>query len=75
MLAMRTTLTRDDDLAGLLKRRARELGVPWQLGTARNLTTDAHLAVLAMERGYVLYSTGTDFARFPALRWVNPCEA
>jgi len=45
-----------------------------RLGTAGNLTTDAHLAVLAMERGYVLYSTDTDFARFPALRWVNPCE-
>lgn len=30
MLAMRTTLTIDDDLAGLLKRRARELGVPFK---------------------------------------------
>jgi hypothetical protein len=27
---MRTTLTLDDDLAGLLKRRARELGVPFK---------------------------------------------
>jgi toxin-antitoxin system PIN domain toxin len=45
-----------------------------RLGTAANLTTDAHLAVLAMERGYVLYSTDADFARFPGLRWVNPCE-
>ena len=27
---MRTTLTIDDDLAGLLKRRARELGVPFK---------------------------------------------
>jgi toxin-antitoxin system PIN domain toxin len=44
-----------------------------RLGTAGNLTTDAHLAVLAMERGYVLYSTDTDFARFEGLRWVNPC--
>src|SRR5262245_30958271 len=26
-----------------------------RLGTAGNLTTDAHLATLAMERGYVLY--------------------
>lgn len=46
-----------------------------RLGTAGNLTTDAHLAVLAMERGYVLYSTDTDFARFGGLRWVNPCKA
>jgi uncharacterized protein len=46
-----------------------------RLGTAGNLTTDAHLAVLAMERGYILYTTDTDFARFPGLRWVNPCKA
>jgi uncharacterized protein len=46
-----------------------------RLGTAGNLTTDAHLAVLAMERRYVLYSTDTDFARFGGLRWVNPCQA
>jgi toxin-antitoxin system PIN domain toxin len=45
-----------------------------RLGTAANLTTDAHLAVLAMERGYVLYSTDSDFARFPGLRWANPCK-
>lgn len=43
------------------------------LGTAGNLTTDAHLAALAMERGYTLYSTDADFARFPGLRRVNPC--
>ena len=30
MPRMRTTLTIDDDLAGLLKRRARELGVPFK---------------------------------------------
>jgi toxin-antitoxin system PIN domain toxin len=45
-----------------------------RLGTAGNLTTDAHLAVLAMERGYVLYTTDTDLARFPGLRWANPCQ-
>jgi len=45
-----------------------------RLGTAGNLTTDAHLAVLAMERGYILYSTVADFARFSSLRWVNPCK-
>jgi hypothetical protein len=45
-----------------------------RLGTAGNLTTDAHLAVLAMERGYILYTTDADFARFPELRWVNPCK-
>lgn len=44
-----------------------------RLGTAGNLTTDAHLATLAIERGYVLYSTDSDFGRFKGLRWVNPC--
>ena len=42
------------------------------LGTAGNLTTDAHLATLAIERGYTLHSTDTDFARFPGLKWINP---
>jgi toxin-antitoxin system PIN domain toxin len=46
-----------------------------KLGAAGNLTTDAHLAVLAMERGYVLYSTDADFARFDGLRWMNPCKS
>jgi uncharacterized protein len=41
-----------------------------RLGTAGNLTMDAHLAVLAMECGYILYSTDTEFARFSGLRWV-----
>ena len=45
-----------------------------RLGTAGTLTTDAHLAVLAIERGYILYSTDTDFARFAGLRWANPCK-
>ena len=53
---------------------ARLRAVLGRLGTAGNLTSDAHLAVLAMERGYVLYSTDTDFARFAGLRWVNPCK-
>lgn len=46
-----------------------------RLGTAGNLTTDAHLATLAIERGYVLYSTDADFSRFAGLRWVDPCAA
>lgn len=41
-------------------------------GTAANLTTDAHLAALAMEHGCEVCSTDTDFARFPGLRWSNP---
>lgn len=43
-------------------------------GTAGNLTTDAHLAALAVEHGAELCSTDADFARFRALRWVNPLD-
>ena len=44
------------------------------LGTAGNLTSDAHLAALAIEHGAYLYSTDNDFARFAQLRWANPLE-
>jgi predicted nucleic acid-binding protein len=44
------------------------------LGTAGNLTTDAHLAALAIEHGAELCSTDTDFSRFAGLRWTNPLE-
>lgn len=39
------------------------------VGVAGNLTTDAHLAALAIEYHAELVSTDTDFARFPKLRW------
>ena len=42
------------------------------LGTAGNLTSDAHLAALAIEHQAELHSTDADFARFPGLRWTNP---
>ena len=42
------------------------------VGTAGNLTTDAHLAALALEHQAELHSTDADFARFPGLRWINP---
>jgi toxin-antitoxin system PIN domain toxin len=45
------------------------------LGTAGNLTTDAHLAALAMEYQATLFTTDADFARFPGLRWENPLAA
>ena len=41
-------------------------------GTAGNLTSDAHLAALAIERGATVYSADTDFGRFLGLRHVNP---
>jgi toxin-antitoxin system PIN domain toxin len=43
-----------------------------EVGTAGNLTTDAHLASLAIAHGAVLVSCDTDFARFDGLRWENP---
>jgi toxin-antitoxin system PIN domain toxin len=42
------------------------------LGTAGNLTTDAHLAALAIEHQCELQSTDSDFARFAGLNWNNP---
>jgi hypothetical protein len=36
---MRTTLTLDDDLAGLLKRRAQELGIPFKEAVNRTIRT------------------------------------
>jgi toxin-antitoxin system PIN domain toxin len=42
------------------------------LGTAGNITSDAHLAALAIEHGAELCSCDSDFSRFPGLRWQNP---
>jgi len=39
---------------------------------AGNLTTDLHLAALAIEYQAVLHSNDADFSRFPGLRWRNP---
>jgi toxin-antitoxin system PIN domain toxin len=39
-----------------------------------NLVSDAHLATLAFEYGCVLYSTDSDFSRFPGLKWRNPLK-
>ena len=44
------------------------------LGTAANLTSDAHLAALTIEHGARLFSTDNDFSRFDTLRWTNPIE-
>ncbi len=41
-------------------------------GRGGNLTTDAHLAALCIERGATLHSADGDFSRFRSLRWVNP---
>ncbi|MEP6781181.1 MAG: type II toxin-antitoxin system VapC family toxin [Gemmatimonadaceae bacterium] len=41
-------------------------------GTAANLTSDAHLAALCIERGATLHTADADFGRFKGLRWMNP---
>lgn len=48
----------------------RELLQP--LGAAGNLTSDAHLATLAIEHGAELCSCDADFSRFDGLRWLDP---
>jgi toxin-antitoxin system PIN domain toxin len=55
------------------ERHAQLLGEILKLpGVHANLVPDAHLAALAMEHGLTLCSTDGDFARFRALRWLNP---
>ena len=44
------------------------------VGVAASLTTDAHLAAIAIEHQCELHSNDADFARFPGLRWRNPLE-
>lgn len=51
----------------------RELLSP--LGTAGNLTTDAHLAALAIEHGAELCSCDADFGRFSGVRWTDPLDS
>jgi uncharacterized protein len=51
-------------------RLLRELLQP--IGTGGNLTSDAHLAALAIEHGAEVCSFDADFARFPRLKWRNP---
>ena len=43
-------------------------------GTAGNLVSDSHLAALALEQSYAIYSTDHDFKRFSGLTHVNPLE-
>ncbi|MGH9164539.1 MAG: PIN domain-containing protein [Acidimicrobiales bacterium] len=40
--------------------------------SSRHLTTDAHLAALAIEHGAELCSCDVDFSRFAGLRWSDP---
>ncbi len=44
-------------------------------GTAGNLTTDAHIAALAIEHDAAVVSYDTDFSRFPGLQFKNLARA
>jgi hypothetical protein len=61
-----STLTPGPDHAALMRRLLQPLGV------AGNLTSDAHLAALAIEHGAELCSSDRDFGRFEGLRWTDP---
>jgi toxin-antitoxin system PIN domain toxin len=43
-----------------------------ETGTAGDLTTEMHLAALALGHDAVLVSCDNDFSRFQGLRWENP---
>jgi predicted nucleic acid-binding protein len=56
--------------------RHAELVFTWlrALGKGGNLTTDAHLAALAVEFHGVIHTADTDFLRFSGVKWVNPLK-
>jgi uncharacterized protein len=41
-------------------------------GRGGNMTTDAHLAAIAVESRGTIHTADTDFARFAGVQWVNP---
>jgi len=41
-------------------------------GIGGHLTTDAHIAALAIEHGFTVFSNDSDFGRFNSVRWENP---
>ena len=45
-----------------------------QSGTVGNVTSDAHLAALALERRAAIATADSDFKRFPGLEFFNPLE-
>ena len=47
-------------------------GLMEESGASGSLTTDVHLAALAIEHQAELHSNDADFSRFTGLRWSNP---
>ncbi|HXG86721.1 MAG TPA: TA system VapC family ribonuclease toxin [Vicinamibacterales bacterium] len=50
----------------------RDMLIQGQAGGA--MTTDAHLAALAVEHGATIYTTDRDFLRFPGVKVFNPLQ-
>lgn len=46
-----------------------------RVGTGGNLTSDAHLAALALEHGATIVSCDHDFRRFPGVRLLDPTKS
>jgi toxin-antitoxin system PIN domain toxin len=71
---VRSWLQRDH--VRILEPGSRHLDIVEQLftatGVAGRLTTDTHLAAIAIEHQAELHSNDADFARFPGLRYFNP---
>lgn len=47
-------------------------GLLLEAGTAGNLTSDAHLAAVAVEHSATVVTFDADFDRFPGVRWARP---
>ena len=45
------------------------------VGVAGSLTTDAHIAALAIEYQAEVHTSDLDFGRFPGVRWKNPLRS
>ena len=43
-----------------------------EVGRGGNLTTNAHLAAIAVELGATVHTADTDFLRFAGVKWKNP---
>ncbi|MDQ3152255.1 MAG: type II toxin-antitoxin system VapC family toxin [Actinomycetota bacterium] len=50
-------------------------GILGPLGAGGNLTSDAHLAALALEHRGDVVTYDSDFGRFPGVSWLTPARA
>ena len=73
---MRTTLTIDADLAGLLRQRARELGVPFKEAGGRSLRLRRSDRMILPDVNVLVHAHDSDSAvHAAARRWRDRCLA